>query len=203
MAKPLTAEQAIFLLHDVYLGTLKMESGTTKKLLEAVPSGRGEYRPDPASRTAMELTRHIAAADNRFVETAINGVFDTNPAMIPEKAKTPAEIAAWYEERYAKNIEALTEVSGEQLAKIVDFRGMFQWPAVKFLMFGLHHTIHHRGQLSSYLRCMGAKVPAIYGEATTARRRKRPLGKLQLDGHLLLPVVLEFPCSGTMATRIR
>ncbi len=51
MAKPLTAEQAIFLLHDVYLGTLKMESGTTKKILEAVPSGRGEYRPDPASRT--------------------------------------------------------------------------------------------------------------------------------------------------------
>ena len=67
MAKPLTAEQAIFLLHDVYLGTLKMESGTTKKILEAVPSDRGEYRPDPASRTAMELTRHIAAADNRFV----------------------------------------------------------------------------------------------------------------------------------------
>ena len=48
MAKPLTAEQAIFLLHDVYLGTLKMESGTTKKILEAVPSDKGEYRPDPA-----------------------------------------------------------------------------------------------------------------------------------------------------------
>jgi len=176
MAKPLTAEQAIFLLHDAYLGTLKMESGTTKKILEAVPADKGEYRPDPASRTAMELTRHIAAADNRFVETAINGVFDTNPAMIPENVKTPAEIAAWYEERYAKNIEALTKVSGEQLAKIVDFRGMFQWPAVKFLMFGLQHTIHHRGQLSSYLRCMGAKVPAIYGESYDSAQAKKAAG---------------------------
>ena len=176
MAKPLTAEQAVFLLHDVYLGTLKMESGTTKKILEAVPSDKGEYRPDPASRTAMELTRHIAAADNRFVETAINGVFDTNPAMIPENVKTPAEIAAWYEERYAKNIEALTKVSGEQLAKILDFRGMFQWPAVKFLMFGLQHTIHHRGQLSSYLRCMGAKVPAIYGESYDSAQAKKAAG---------------------------
>src|SRR6266481_2891268 len=176
MAKPLTAEQAIFLLHDVYLGTLKMESGTTKKILEAVPSDKGEYRPDPASRTAMELTRHIAAADNRFVETAINGVFDTNPAMIPENVKTPAEIAAWYEERYANNIEALTKVSGEQLAKIVDFRGMFQWPAVEFLMFGLQHTIHHRGQLSSYLRCMGAKVPAIYGESYDSAQAKKAAG---------------------------
>jgi uncharacterized damage-inducible protein DinB len=176
MPKPLTAEQAVFLLHDLYLGTLKMESSTTKKILEAVPADKGEYRPDPASRTAMELTRHIAAADNRFVETAINGVFDTNPAMIPENVKTPVEIAAWYEERYAKNIEALTKVSGEQLAKIVDFRGMFQWPAVKFLMFGLNHTIHHRGQLSSYLRCMGAKVPAIYGESYDSALAKKAAG---------------------------
>jgi len=176
MPKPLTAEQAVFLLHDLYLGTLKMESSTTKKILEAVPADKGEYRPDPASRTAMELTRHIAAADNRFVETAINGVFDTNPAMIPENVKTPVEIAAWYEERYAKNIEALTKVSGERLAKIVDFRGMFQWPAVKFLMFGLNHTIHHRGQLSSYLRCMGAKVPAIYGESYDSALAKKAAG---------------------------
>jgi uncharacterized damage-inducible protein DinB len=95
----------------------------------------------------------------------INGAFDTNPKLIPENVNTPAEVASWYEERYAKNFEALGKVPGEQLVKIVDFRGMFQWPAVKFLMFGLHHTIHHRGQLASYLRCMGSKVPSIYGES--------------------------------------
>ncbi len=124
----MTADQATFLLHDLYLGTLKRESATTKKILEAVPAGKGEYRPDPASRTAIELTRHIAAADNRFVETVINGVFDTNPAMIPENVKTPAE---------------------------------------------MHHTIHHRGQLASYLRCMGAKVPAIYGESYDSAEAKK------------------------------
>jgi uncharacterized damage-inducible protein DinB len=173
MSETMTADQAKFLLQDVYLGTLKNESRTTKKILEAVPAEKVEYRPDPASRSANELARHIAAADNRFVETVINGVFDTNPAMIPENVKTPAEIAAWYEQRYAKNFEALTKVTGEQLAKIVDFRGMFQWPAVKFLMFGLNHTIHHRGQLSSYLRCMGAKVPAIYGESYDSAEAKK------------------------------
>src|SRR5207302_4502490 len=144
---------------------LKTESRTTKKILEAVPAAKVDYKPEPASRSAIELARHIAAADNRFVETVINGVFDTNPAMIPENVKTPAEIASWYEERYAKNFEALGKVSGGQLVKIVDFRGMFQWPAVKFAVFGLHHTIHHRGQLASYLRCMGSKVPSIYGES--------------------------------------
>ncbi len=196
----MTTDQATFLLHDLYMGTLKTESRTTKKILEAVPANKVEYKPDPASRSAIELARHIAAADNRFVETVINGVFDTNPAMIPAAAdnrfvetvingvfdtnpamipgnvKTPAEIASWYEERYAKNFEALAKVSGDQLVKIVDFRGMFQWPAVKFVMFGLHHTIHHRGQLSSYLRCMGAKVPAIYGESYDSALAKKATG---------------------------
>ncbi len=163
--KEMTAEQAVSLLQNIYLGTLKNETRITKKVLETVPADKCDYRPDAASRTAIELARHIAAADNRFLETVINGLFDMNPAMIPENVKTPAEIAAWYEERFAKNFDALTKLNGEQLTKMVDFRGMFQRPAVSFVMLGLHHTIHHRGQLSSYLRCMGAKVPSIYGES--------------------------------------
>jgi uncharacterized damage-inducible protein DinB len=161
----LTGEQAVSLLHNLYLGTLKNESRITKKIIEAVPAEKCEHRPDVASRSAIELARHIAAADNRFLETVINGVFDTTTAAIPENVKTPAEIAKWYEERFAKNFEALTKLSGEQLVKIVDFRGMFQRPAVTFVVIGMHHTIHHRGQLSSYLRSMGAKVPSIYGES--------------------------------------
>lgn len=173
MADTMTGEQANFLLHEVYLGTLKNESRTTKKVIESVPADKAEYRPDPVSKSANELLRHIAVADNRFLETVINGVFDTTTGTIPENVKTPAEIAAWYEDRYAKNFETLSKLSGEQLVKIVDFRGMFQKPAVTFAIFGLHHTIHHRGQLSSYLRCMGAKVPAIYGESYDSAEAKK------------------------------
>ena len=160
----MTPEQAEF-LRNAYMGHLKNESRITKKVLESVPADKSGYKPEPASRTANELVRHIAAADNRFLEAAINGVFDTNPSMIPENVKTPQEIAAWYEQRFARNFEALGKLPGEKLVKVVDFRGMFQRPAVTFLMTGLHHTIHHRGQLSSYLRCMSAKVPSIYGES--------------------------------------
>lgn len=64
--QPMTAEQATFLLQDVYLGMLKNESKVTKKILEAVPAGKCEYRPDAISKSAIELVRHIAAADNRF-----------------------------------------------------------------------------------------------------------------------------------------
>jgi uncharacterized damage-inducible protein DinB len=177
MAETMTPDQAVFLLQNVYLGPLKNESRTTKKVLEAVPADKAQYKPDPASRSAIELARHIAAADNRFLECVVNGVFDSNPAMIPENVKTPAEIAAWYDDRFTKNFDALTKLTGEPLVKIVDFRGMFQRPAVTFVMMGLHHTIHHRGQLSSYLRCMGAKVPSIYGESYDDAQARKSAGR--------------------------
>jgi hypothetical protein len=64
----------------------------------------------------------------------------------------------------------LKQTSGdEQLLKIVDFRGLFQFPAVVYIQVGMNHSIHHRGQLSMYLRPMGAKVPSIYGESYDAR----------------------------------
>jgi uncharacterized damage-inducible protein DinB len=170
--KEMTSENATFLLHGVYLPALKNESQLTKKVIEAVPADKADHRPDPVSKTAMELVRHIAAADVRFADTVINGKFETG-AVVPADLKTPAEIAAWYEKTYAEKLNALTKLTGEQLTKMVDFRGMFQRPAVMFLMIGAHHTIHHRGQLSSYLRCMGAKVPSIYGESYDAEQARK------------------------------
>jgi uncharacterized damage-inducible protein DinB len=168
----ITPEQATFLLHGVYLPALKNESKITQKVIEAVPADKADHRPDPISKTAMELVRHIAAADIRFAETVLSGQFSTAP-VLPDGLKTPAEIASWYEKAYAANLDALSKTSTAQLLKIVDFRGMFQRPAVTFLMMGLHHTIHHRGQLSAYLRSMNAKVPSIYGESYDAEQARK------------------------------
>jgi len=176
MAKPLTAEQAIFLLQDALLPLLKAEHRMTKAVLEAVPADKPDYRPDPNAKTAMELARHIAAAENRFLETTINGEFNASTGAIPENVKTPAEIARWYAEQFEKNCDALHKLNGEQLLKMVDFRGMFQRPAVAFVQIGLNHSIHHRGQLSTYLRPMGGKVPAIYGESYDSALAKKAAG---------------------------
>ena len=170
--KEMTAENATFMLHGLYLPALKNETQLTKKVIEAVPADKADYRPDPVSKTANELLRHIAASDVRFADTVINGKFETG-AVLPPELKTPAEIAAWYEKSMAERIEALSKLSSEQLMKVVDFRGMFQRPAVAFLMIGAHHSIHHRGQLSSYLRCMGAKVPSIYGESYDSEQSRK------------------------------
>jgi uncharacterized damage-inducible protein DinB len=54
-------------------------------------------------------------------------------------------------------------LSDDQLLKPISFFGIMTQPAVTYLSFLLMHGIHHRGQLSTYLRAMGAKVPSIYG----------------------------------------
>jgi uncharacterized damage-inducible protein DinB len=164
MSRPLTPDLGEFWLQDLLLGTLKNEHRTTTKILEAVPADKADYRPDAVSKSAMELVRHIAAAEIRFLETTINAEFSTaNP--LPDSVKTPVEVAAWYSESFARNFDKLAQLKGDHLVKITDFRGIFKLPAVAFLQVGMSHSIHHRGQLSSYLRCMGAKVPSIYGES--------------------------------------
>ena len=51
----------------------------------------------------------------------------------------------------------------EHLATEIDFFGMMKMPAVALISMAIRHSVHHRGQLSSYLRAMGGKVPGIYG----------------------------------------
>jgi uncharacterized damage-inducible protein DinB len=161
----MTPEQANFLLHEVYLPALKNEHRTTKSVIEAVPGDKGDYRPDPFARTALELAWHIAAAENRFLQTTINGAFDATPRPRPESIRNAAEVARWYAETFEKNVQRLPRLTGEELVRMIDFRGLFERPAVLFLELALQHSVHHRGQLSVYLRPMGSKVPAIYGES--------------------------------------
>jgi uncharacterized damage-inducible protein DinB len=59
----------------------------------------------------------------------------------------------------------LEALPGEDLAMSVDFMGLRNDPAVAYLNIAIRHSVHHRGQLSAYLRPMGAKVPAIYVES--------------------------------------
>ncbi len=169
----INAEQAHLLVHNLLLGTLKNESRTTRAVLAAVPKDRLDYRPDPSTRTANELLRHIASADNFFLKSVADGAFVPGSVKIPEDVKTPEEVAEWYGQEHAKNFEAVSQLSGEQLIRMVDFRGAFQRPAYVFLQSGLLHVVHHRGQLSTYLRPMGGKVPAIYGESFDSAEAKK------------------------------
>lgn len=172
----MTAEQAAF-VNGLYMGAVKQESRATRDVLAAVPADKCQYKPDEYSKTAIELARHIAAAECRLLNIPVLGEFNPNtPSPLPETVKTPAEIAVWYEQSTADTLAKLSKLTPEQLAKIVDFRGLFQLPAVMYLQFALHHSIHHRGQLSAYLRAMGGKIPSIYGESYDSAAAKKAAG---------------------------
>ena len=171
--QPLRPDQADFLLRGVYLPALKGEHRLTKSVIEAIPLDKGDYRPDEISKSALDLAWHIAATEMRFMDAVSAGEFDFTPRPRPDSIKNSADLAAWYTDNFEPHFEKLTKVTNAQLLKIVDFRGIFQLPAVMYLNFALHHSVHHRGQLSMYLRPMGAKVPAIYGESyDSAEARK-------------------------------
>jgi uncharacterized damage-inducible protein DinB len=166
-------DQAVFLLHSVYLPALKNEHRLTKTVIEAIPLDKGDYRPDAISKTALDLAWHIASTEMRFMDVLPAGEFDFSPRPRPESIKNSEDLASWYVDNFDQRFGKLTKLSSEQLLKIVDFRGLFQLPAVMYLGFVLHHSVHHRGQLSMYLRPMGAKVPAMYGESyDSAEARK-------------------------------
>jgi len=169
---PLTPEQAVVILNAQALPALKAEHPVTKSVIAAIPADKGEYRPDPVTRSAIDLAWHIVAAEHRFLEAVEAGKFDLTPRDRPESVRTGTDVNDWWEERFARHLEALKGLSGETLARTIDFRGVFQFPAVVFLTLAQNHTIHHRGQLSMYLRPMGAKVPSIYGESFDARQAR-------------------------------
>ncbi len=164
-------EQAVFTRDVIFLPTIKNEFGLTKRVIAAIPDN-GDYRPDPAAKSAMELAYHLAVTEMRFLDAVASGEFDFTPRPKPETITTSADLAAWYESNFNAAIARVEAASPETLAKIVDFRGMFQLPGVMFLGFVNNHTVHHRGQLSVYLRPMGGKVPAIYGESYDSAKAK-------------------------------
>lgn len=174
--REITADQATFLL-GIYIGTLSQERRATRDVIAAIPPDKGDYKPDECSKCSLELARHIANGEARLSSIPLEGKFDPSaPTMIPENVKTPAELAAWYEKSSAEIVEKLKALKPEQLTKIIDFRGMIQLPAVMYLEFASNHSIHHRGQLSAYLRAMGSKVPAIYGESYDSAAAKKAAG---------------------------
>jgi uncharacterized damage-inducible protein DinB len=171
MSSQMTPDQAKFLL-ALTLPTIKTEHATTMKVIQAIPLDKGDYRPEPVAKSGLELAWHIVAAENRFLRGICMGKLDFTPNHRPDSINNSAKIAAWFDESFNANVKQIEGLSGEQLAKSVDFRGMFQMPAVSFLALSQNHTIHHRGQLSTYLRPMGGKVPSIYGESYDAAQAR-------------------------------
>jgi uncharacterized damage-inducible protein DinB len=157
----MSAEQAQ-ILQKVALATLEHEAKTTQRVILAIPPDNANYKPDEVSMSSLELAKHIAISELQIIRGAINGSFDFSE-QVPDSVKTPSDVATWYAGEVEKVAAQLKVLPPEKVSQVIDFRGFMQMPAVLFVNLAIHHSIHHRGQLSAHLRAAGGKVPSIYG----------------------------------------
>lgn len=154
-----TTTVAAFLVSD-----FEQEMQTTLRVLAAVPAGHLDYRPDPKAKTGLGLLRHIALEDEWLLNSIANGVFTPPPDDSGACGiRNPADAVARYKDKVPAALNRVRAMSGEQLTTVIDLLGLVQAPGINFLAMTTKHSVHRRGQLSTYLRAMGGTVPGIYG----------------------------------------
>ena len=146
------------------------EMGVTRRLLERVPDGQFAWKPHERSMTLGRLAEHLAELPMwARVTVAENGV-EVATAR-PEGYVPPgtrAEVLALFDRNVA---DARTALVGRSDAELMapwtlrsEGREIFTMPKASVLRsFVMNHLIHHRGQLSVYLRMHGATLPSMYG----------------------------------------
>lgn len=148
------------------------ETATTRTLLERVPAEKAEWKPHVKSMSLGNLSMHIANLPNWAAITLERTGFDTNPPDGPRVTSPAYESAPRLLQIYDANVSAARAL----LVRTTDGEFMVQWtlksggktmfsmPRIAvFRSFVLNHAVHHRGQLSVYLRLLDVPIPNIYG----------------------------------------
>jgi uncharacterized damage-inducible protein DinB len=158
----MTPEHASFLA-TVVARQLQTEWKFTYKVIAAVPEGKRDFKPDPNGRTAWDLAHHIAIADVGLLHAVAANSFSVFPAKTP--ATDIASLSEWYKVEFVRALDKLQLLDGPHLCQVIETPWKMKLPSVLYALFCNNHMVHHRGQLSTYLRPMGSKVPAIYGSS--------------------------------------
>ena len=134
------------------------ESKTTRNVLSRIPEGSA-YRPDPKSRTASEIAWQIACEEKMLIDALETGKAEWAPTPEPSSMK---EQVAMYEKQSADIVRRLKALPAARWDGTLEFFGS-QRPASPMAWSFLFDIVHHRGQITTYLRPMGSTVPQIYG----------------------------------------
>ena len=134
------------------------ESKTTRNVFARIPEG-SQYRPDPKSRTAQDIAWQILCEERMLIEALESGKAEWAPPPAPATMKAIVET---YEKEGASIAARLAALPDAKFAGTLDFFGTHR-PASGMAWSFLFDIVHHRGQISTYLRPMGSTVPQIYG----------------------------------------
>jgi uncharacterized damage-inducible protein DinB len=158
-------------IHEFLLAEMNREVERSRRALEQVPDGKYDWKPHEKSMIFGYLADMVATIPNWIAAVVSRDSLDVAPAdgssMRPQPKTTAAELVHALDESAAKARQALANVTDEHLATPWQLKARGQVvqeaPRNEFIADTLTHWAHHRGQMTVYLRLMGAKVPAIYG----------------------------------------
>ncbi len=148
------------------------EMATTRSLLERVPEDRNDFRPHPKSTALGPLAVHLANLVGLGARIVSLTEVDMNPpggpAFAPPQFTTTAALLEMFDANVARSREAIAGASDAELMETWTLKNggntIFAMPRAAVLRTMLmNHTIHHRGQLSVYLRLNDVPLPSIYG----------------------------------------
>jgi len=141
------------------------EHQTTLKVLRAFPADQASYKPHERSSTALGLAWTFVM-ENAMGIQSLKGPLALGQGM-PKAPDTMEEVIAAYEAGAREMLATLETTPDSRMYETINFftgpKQMGEFKVIDFLWFMLMDSIHHRGQMSVYLRCAGGKVPSIYG----------------------------------------
>jgi len=155
-------------LMDPLIMELDREASTTRKMLERVPDDKLDWRPHAKSTPLGKLALHLATLPGRFCTRLNEDGFDVSTATPPPPPASAAEIVKTFDEGVAAAKKALASIDDAKAMGTwtLSFKGktiasMPRVGIVRTLL--LNHSVHHRGQLSVYLRLLDVPLPPVYG----------------------------------------
>ena len=159
-------------MNQALLGEFDHEFANARKTLERVPDAKFDWKPHAKSFSMGALAGHIAFIPHWAVETIEKPEFDVNPPggsmTQPPPMKTRADVLTYFDKSVAEARAALAGASDQNLmtpwSLLAGGKNIFTMPRIAVLRsFIMNHMIHHRAQLTVYLRLNDLPVPALYG----------------------------------------
>lgn len=156
-------------LNETFINELKRESASTERVFERIPDEKFSWKPHEKSRDFGASANHIAQLTSWIVPIIQTESMDFSiPGQLPKPAETQAELIQNQKNYLASALAALEDASDETLLANWKLQHgehvIFDMPRIHVLRFiVMNHLIHHRGQLTVYLRLNDLPVPGLYG----------------------------------------
>lgn len=149
---------------EFFIERWESEFPATVRVFRALPADKLDYRPHPRSRSAGEIVALLVAEEATGIELCDTGKIDWSE---PKGYGKLADLIAEHEKHHGALGERLRKLDEATWAKrapfLVEGKQVMEETVASLFWFSILDAIHHRGQLSAYIRPMGGKVPSIYG----------------------------------------